>query len=173
MKKILLGAISIIFVFASILCFTGCENVVPGAWTRLKVDEGLVVYTANMYASGGPAIVYYENPDDAGNDKYYTKCAIQIEFYPRILGKDERDGVDTTIVDVSQKQYMTFAVSKSSAIYAAEKSVYLNGVKLTPEPATLSDSEVLLIMHFENLNLQRGNPGGHENNVINVIEYKI
>ncbi len=168
-----LGIISCIIL--SSLCFTGCESVVPGAWTQLKVEgyeDGVVVYTSHMYSSGGPAIVFYENAEDAANDRYYTKSAIEISFYPRILGKNERNGVDTTIVDVSKKQSMNFVVSKSSDIYAADKSVYLNGVKLTPDPATLSDSEYLLIMHFEDLKLVRGNPGGHANDIINVIEYK-
>ena len=72
MKKLCLLLILIVCIFAGSLTFTGCESVVPGAWTKLQVDDGLVVYTSYMYSSGGPAIVYYENPEDASNDRYYT-----------------------------------------------------------------------------------------------------
>ncbi|MBQ7467223.1 MAG: hypothetical protein IJS74_04075 [Clostridia bacterium] len=172
MKKIFAVFMLMTLVLAGSLTFAGCASVVPGAWTKLKVDGGLVVYTANMYSSGGPAIVYYENPDDATGDRYYVNCAISISFYPRIMGKDERNGENTTIVDLSEKQAMSFSVSKTSEIYSPDKSVYLNGEKLTPETNGSSDGEYLKIMFFDNLKLKRGNPGGHENNVINVIEYK-
>ena len=176
MKKIFIGFMLVAMVIVSSLTFVGCGSVVPGAWTKLEVEgleNGKIFYTSHMYASGGPAILYYENPDDATGDKYNAAYTISISFYPRILGADDRNGERTTIVDLSEKQAMSFSVSKTSAIYSPDKSVYLNGEKLTPERAGTLDGESLSIMFFDNLKLIRGNPGGHENNIINVIEYKV
>lgn len=170
MRKILSMFIFVAFTLICSLIFVGCDfGVVPGAWIKFKVDGGRVVYTSNMYASGGPAILYYENSEVVVDEEY----AISISFYPRIMGKDERNGEDTTIVDMSEKQAMKISVRKTSLVYSPEKSIYLNGEKLTPESNGTSESEYLKIMFFDNLEFKRGNPGGHENNIVNVIEYKV
>ena len=157
-------------IFACAVCLTACESVVPAAWVYLKMDSGYTIYTTNMYSSGGDHIYYFENEEDA-TDK--NNSVLQITFYPRILGPEEIeiDGVNqrTTLVDMSGNVDFKVYVIKSSSVYSAEKSVYLNGSKLTA--SSTYNSDVLLALTFENVNLIRGNPNGQRNNAVNFIEY--
>ena len=66
--------------------------------------------------------------------------------------------------------YISFIIKWDPSTYGADKKVYLNGVALTP--TTTNDWDELLCLNFENISLERGNPGGHANDVLNHIEYK-
>ena len=148
----------------------GCGgSVVPCAWVEFKSDL-LVVYTSNMYASGGEHIYLYESEELAQNDKYHTEQSLSVTFYPRILGADTVDGRKTTIVDISKYSDMTVYVYKDKTLYSPEKSIYLNGSKLTP--TNVNDLDLIYALHFEDVPLERGNPNGSINGKVNVIEYK-
>lgn len=149
---------------------TGCfGSVVPCAWVRLDMD-GYIYYSSNVYASGGDHIYLYETEEDAEGDKHHVNCILSVVFYPRILGADTVNGVRTTTVDVSAGYSMTVNVYKKKSLYSADKKVYLNGEQI--EASNTYDSEYLRCLTFENFTLTRGNPNGHFNEIVNVIEYK-
>lgn len=159
-----------ILLFLATCLFSGCfGGVVPCAWVRLNM-EGHIYYSSNMYASGGNHIYFYENDADAEGDTYFSNCALTIVFYPRILGADTVNGVKTTTVDISSDYSMTVNVYKGKSIFSDSKKVYLNGEEL--QPSHSYESSVLLALTFNDFTLTRGNPNGHFNEFVNVIEYK-
>lgn len=170
-KKILNSLITLVCIFSFCFCLTGCfgESVVPCAWVKLDMD-GYIVYTANMYASGGDHIYLYETEEEAAEDRYHANYLVSVVFYPRILGADTIEGIKTTTVDISSNYSMTIYVNKTRSAYSAEKKVYLNDEEITS--SQVDDLDVLLCMTFDNFTLVRGNPGGRMNNFVNKIEYK-
>ena len=169
-KKILSIAFAMAFMITCSFCLASC-GVVPCAWVKLDM-EGYVIYTTHMSPAYGH-IFLYENEEAAQNDTYSSNYELEIDFDPRILGPDVSVPIEerTTTVDLS-KGYceMKVYIRKAGNTYGAEKHVYLNGEALTP--TSTYDSESLLILDFEDINLLRGNPGGHRNDIINIIEYK-
>ena len=146
-----------------------CENVVPGAWVKLDMD-GYVVYTSNMYASGGDHVYLYDDEETAKDDKHHANYNMAIVFFPRILGADTINDERTTIVDISSWYSMTIYINKGKEIYEEGKKIYLNDEELTA--SHVDDLDVLLCLTFEDFTFLRGNPNGQLNNVINRIEYK-
>ena len=164
------GICAITVLVALMACLTACfGSVVPAAWVKLDM-EGHVVYTANMYPSSGDHIYLYESEQDAADDTYHADYALAITFYPRILGADTVNGERTTIVDISSYCTMTVYINKTKSVYAADKNIYLNGTKLVAD--LTNDFDTLLCLSFEHFTLERGNPGGRENGIINRIEYR-
>lgn len=167
-SKVVLATILLAVILTT--CLSACfERVVPCAWVALDAD-GYVVYTSNMYASGGEHIYLYDNERDAQNDTAHARCAMSITFYPRIMGVDTVDGYETTIVDISQKASMVAYIYKQHGIYSADKSFYINGIKL--KSSSSIEYDIVVCYTFDNLPLERGNPGGKENGKINRIEYR-
>ena len=169
MKKFVVSlAILVSVMFCSVL--SGC-GVVPAAWVKLDMS-GYVVYTSNMYSSGGDHIYLYNTKEEAEADRYKAAYLMSIVFYPRILGADILvDGKNTTtIVDISGAYSMQITINKTKSLYDANKKIYLNGVEL--QPATRDDYDVLLFLYFNNFTLVRGNPGGQANGFINMIKYE-
>ena len=169
MNKKLVLIMTLVLIFGTLVSFTACNGisgVTPCAWVSFD-NEGYVYYTANVV---GDHIIFYENEADAEGDTFHSNYAVCISFSPRILGKDERNGVVCTTVEVTKNNSMTVYIKKDKSTYGADKKVYLNGVALTP--TTTNDWDELLCLNFENISLERGNPGGHANDVLNHIEYK-
>ena len=167
-NKVLSIICALICMMTCSACLTGCGMVVPCAWVKLDMD-GYIVYTANMYASGGDHIYLYESEEDAADDRYHAAFSIAIVFYPRILGADTVDGERTTTVDVSSWYSMTVYINKNKSVYASSKKVYLNGEVLTP--TNTSDLESLLCLNFEGFSFVRGNTDGSFNGYVNSIVY--
>ncbi|MBP5466842.1 MAG: hypothetical protein J6Y43_04710, partial [Clostridia bacterium] len=120
---------------------------------------------------GGGHIYLYENQEDAEDDKYHSNCALTVTFYPRIMGADTVDGVRTTTVDMANGNYaMNIYVYKNKSVYSPEKKVYLNGEELVASYE--DDLEYLVALTFNDFVLVRGNPNGHINGFINVLEYR-
>ena len=171
MKKRFLAIVFVLIFTASIL-FAGCfESVVPAAWVHLKVDDGYVYYSTDMYASNRSHIYYFENQEAAENLNNYM---IEIIFYPRILGPEEVevDGekIKTTIVDISNYADISIYIRKASPIYSANKDIYINGEKINP--TSINDYNTLVSILIQDAPLVRGNPNGRINGKINYIEYK-
>ncbi len=160
------AVLSLFFIFNFAACDAG---VVPSAWVALKSDDGYVYYTSNMYGNTGAHIYLYE-------DETATNKLLEISFAPRILGPDytatHGTGETATTVDISGTYSMFIQVYKNTenSVYSAEKDVYLNDEKLTPDLTT--DYENYVLLEYYNFRLVRGNPDGKENDVINYIEYK-
>lgn len=167
---VLMFALGVVFPFGFL--FSAClwDGVVPCAWTYLKMDGGYYSYSSDMYGMNGDHIYYYLNEEDVG-DVY--KRDISIKFYPRIMGHDDEviDGksIKTTIVDISKYSDLSFYVSTTSPLYSVEKRVYINGQKIDKALDVYDSFATILI---QDLNLQRGNPNGQRNDVVNIIEYK-
>lgn len=168
-KKFFSVAIALVCILVCGVCLSGCifESVVPCAWVRLDM-EGYIYYSATVY--GGDHICYYENAEDAENDRYHANCSITVTFFPRILGADTVDGVRTTTVDISRSYSMMVYVYKNKSIYSAEKKIYLNGQEL--QYSNVNDLENLVCYTFDNFTFVRGNPNGQANGFVNTIEYK-
>ena len=164
-KRLFIIFIAAIFVVSCALACTACNKVTPCAWVAFG-NEGYIYYTADMY---GDHIIYYEDETDAEGDTYHANYAISISFIPRILGKSERNGVVCTTVEVSKHNSMTVYINKGKSTYDPNKKVYLNGTALTP--SRTNDNNPLLCLTFD-ISLERGNPGGKENDKLNIIEYK-
>lgn len=164
-KRLFILFFALILVVCSVFAFTACNKVTPCAWVAFG-NEGYIYYTADMY---GDHIIYYEDEADAEGDTYHANYAISISFIPRILGKSERNGVVCTTVEVTNNNSMTVYINKTKSIYDSNKKIYLNGIALTPSKT--NDNNPLLCLTFD-INLERGNPGGKENDKLNIIEYK-
>ena len=69
---------------------------------------------------------------------------------------------------------MEVVIKKDSGLYSSDKKVYVNGVALEKKSSndTITESEYLIIYHFENFGLKRSNPNGQLNNIVNTLEYK-
>ncbi len=161
--------ISVVLLLLFAVSFSACEPVIPGAWVSLDMD-GYVVYTANMYSSGGEHIYLYASEEDCREDAYHSRYLLAVSFYPRILGPDTLDDKRTTIVDVSGEYEMHVALNKSASIYSETKKVYLNGTALAEYKDTNYDS--MRFKEYRNFGLIRGNPDGKINGVINVLQYR-
>ena len=178
-KKLLNIAFALAFIVTCGICFASC-GVVAAAWVTLDMD-GFVRYTTEMYP-GRYHIMLYDSKETFDNDTYRTDYLLAITFYPRILGPDfsetanEDGSVDRTVVDISGYCDMEVVIPIDSAIYSANKKVYINGEALTPTSTNGLDGEdaVLVSYMFKNIKpkLVRGNPGGRANGVLNKIEYK-
>ena len=166
MKRFLL-TLSITTVLLCAILFFGCFNkVTPCAWVTFE-SEGYVYYSTSMYGTGRDHIYLYENESDA--EKSGTE-ALSVVFEPRILGPEEVNGKKATLVDISTTYSMRVYINKKRAIYSPDKSIYLNGEKLTP--TRVDDGEILLCLKYEGFTLERGNPNGKLNGKINILEYK-
>ena len=170
MKKVF-AVFSICLIMLCTVFASGCFGVVPAAWVHFQIEGGRVYYSTDMYAQTRPHISYYENQED-------NYPAIEIEFLPRILGPEtveyEGEEIQTTLVDISSYCDIRLTVSKSSAIYSAEKHVYLNfsTEPMVQDDECSSESTYVKIFYFKDVNLLRGNPNGHINGVVNFLEYK-
>ena len=175
LKRCLIISLMAVLVVPCFL-FTGC-GVVPTAWVYLKTSGGYVAYTGDQYGNYNAHIYYYEDEADytAGNT---GNSDLYIYFRPRIMGVDTEKKVDgvikkTTTVDISSWADMDVYIKTSSAIYDAAKKIYINGVEMEEAEGTSRSGS---LAHIRIINLQnkltRGNPGGHENEVVNIIEYK-
>ena len=169
-KRIFRILLTLAITLACITCLTGC-GVVPSAWVYFKIDSGYTIYTNNMYPDAGSHVYHFASQGDADD---YSKADIEISFYPRIMGPEtvKVDGhdQDATIVDISDYVDIHIKIKKSAAIYSSDKGIYLNGNLLSPDQSTGSSTSLYLL--FENVALERGNPNGHINGVVNCIEYK-
>lgn len=164
--------LNVVIVFSLLLfSLSGCFGVVPSAWVSLKMEGGYTTYTTDMYGNDRDHIYYYQSQEDA---KDIENWVIAVNFIPRILGPEEveLDGkkVKTTIVDISTKADMNIYIKPTSSVYSGEKSIYLNGEKLTPSDTVIS--EYLCCYYFQDVELERGNPGGKINGKVNIIEYR-
>ena len=170
-KRIFNFIFAFICIFAFTFCLTGCfgGGVVPCAWVKLDM-EGYIVYTSNMYSSGGDHIYLYENEEEASDDTYHSNYELSVVFYPRIMGADTVDGERTTTVDISSYYSMNIYINKSKSVYSASKKIYLNDQELAY--SQIDDLETLLCLTFENFTFVRGNPNGHINGFVNKLEYK-
>ncbi len=168
MKKILL-IFSLLSTLALSISLYGCLGYVKCAWVALDMD-GYILYTTNMYSSGGNHIYLYESEEDALDDHYHAAYMLSIVFYPRIMGPDTINGIKTTTVDIGSKYTMDVHINKNSSIYAQEKLVYLNDEALTY--TNKYDYDTLLCLSFENFKFVQGNPKGKINNFINLVAYK-
>ena len=173
-KKCLIISLLAILV-APCFLLSACGNVVPTAWVYFKADTGYVTYGSDMYGVTRAHIYYYENEADATDT---DNSVLYIYFSPRIMGVDTEkkvDGVEmrTTTVDITSWADMDVYIKTSSAIYDAAKKIYINGVAMEEAEGTSRSGS---LAHIRIINLQnkltRGNPDGHENDVVNVIEYK-
>lgn len=163
MKKrgILLSLVLAVIVVLPVM-FVGCGTT-AGAWVALK-SEGYVVYTSYKYPTSHSHIVLWESKEKA--QESFATPSLEITFYPGILAPDEVNGEKTTVVDLSGRYHdMQVYVDKSSSIYDANKSIYLNGKKLTP--TYTNDLDNLLSLMFENFEISKGTSDN-----INYIEYK-
>ena len=180
-KKII---ISLVLLFA-IVCSTmisGClfDSVVPVAFVKLKTEGTQVTrYTADM-ASSYPHILLFESESDIPNPDNYDQpldykmacensCMLYISF-KRNMGKDTINDEDVLVCDIDKWYDMSVYIKKSSTIYNANKDIYLNGQKLTPDYKY--DGEYHVSLRFDDFGLVRGNPNGRINNFVNLIEYK-
>ena len=164
-SKKLIALIMTVFFTVTVACVSAC-GVVPVAWVSLQTESGYVTYTSDMYGNTGAHVYLYE--DDTRENKL-----MEISFYPRILGHEERDGVETTLVDITNTyaMYITVYKTNTNSIYSADKEIYLNGEKLTAERSDDTYAS-FKSMEYHNFGLIRGNPNGRINDVVNYIEYK-
>lgn len=179
MKKILILLMVVVCSFSVLFCFSACGDVVPTAWVYLNIDGGFISYTGDMYGVTSEHVYYFASLEDSFNLDNYI---LSIRFIPRVMGSDDiilDDGsvLSTILVDVSNvvdmKVYIKTNKPSGSPIYASNKSIYLNGQKLTPTTTDIDNDSHLAGFLYQNISLQRGNPNGKINGVINSIEYKV
>ena len=167
-------------VFASSLLLSACgQGYVQTAWMHLKIDDTYkVVYnTADMY-SAMRHISCYANEEDAtsGND-----CLLSIRFTARSMGGEEVevDGEDlkTILIDMSSWCDMFVSIPKTigtevNPLYDADKAIYVNGTMLDPSQDDSTTNNVSWTFRNVERVLVIGNPDGHINGEVNIIEYK-
>ena len=166
MKKI----ISFLCLLTS-LSLTSCgESVVPVAYTRYASSgTQYVYYSSDVYGLEHGQIEVYKDIDEFNST--YPIADVVFRFN-RCCGADDIDEYRYTLVDLSKKnRHFDIDIYKESDIYDANKHVYLNGEQLTPEYTY--ESDVLVVLTFENENFIRTNPNGHlDKSKINTLEYK-
>ena len=180
LQKIALSLVLAV-VFASSLLLSAC-GYVKTAWVHLKIDDTYkVVYnTADMY-NALRHISCYANEEDAisGDD-----CLLSIRFTARSMGGEEvevdEENLKTILVDVSNWCDMFVSIPKTlrgqytrpNPLYSASKHIYLNGEQLEVTQDNSSLEYVDWTFRHVETKLILGNPDGHINGEVNIIEYK-
>ena len=165
-------------VFASSLLLSAC-GYVKTAWVHLKIDDTYkVVYnTADMY-SATKHISCYASEEDATSDSNYL---LSIRFTARSMGGEEvevdEENLKTILIDMSSWCDMTVSIPKTigteaNPLYNADKAIYVNGTMLIPSQDDSTTSYVAWTFRNVERVLVVGNPDGHINGIVNIIEYK-
>ena len=166
-------------VFASSLLLSACGGYVKTAWVHLKIDDTYkVVYnTADMY-SATKHIFCYASEEDATSDSNYL---LSIRFTARSMGGEEvevdEENLKTILIDMSSWCDMTVSIPKTigtevNPLYNADKAIYVNGTMLVPSQDDSTTSYVSWTFRNVERVLVVGNPDGHINGIVNIIEYK-
>lgn len=154
----------IVLLVLLVLLLASCgELVTPVAYVRFELSgaQNKVVYSSSAGATSEGHIGVYEN----------EKELLSINYFPRCMGTDDIDDVRYILMDLS-KNYRELHVNVlDKDYYSGSKSLYLNGVALTPSKVNVLES--IVVIEYEALPLLRTNPQGHmDYDALNVLEYK-
>ena len=167
MKKLALFVLVIVLTLSFVAC---AASVTPVAYTRYIVSgEQYVYYSSDVYGLEHGQIEVWKNKEES--EMQFGIADLCFRF-TKCLGADDLDDYRYTLVDLSNKTAdFKVDIYKGSDIYDENKKIYLNGEELTP--VDTYNSDVLLILTFENVNFIRTNSNGSiDNTKVNTLEYK-
>ena len=89
----------------------------------------------------------------------------------------DEENLKTILIDMSSWCDMTVSIPKTigtevNPLYNADKAIYANGTMLVPSQDDSTTSYVSWTFRNVERVLVVGNPDGHINGIVNIIEYK-
>ncbi|MBR1925816.1 MAG: hypothetical protein IJ837_03050 [Clostridia bacterium] len=153
--------------------FCGCGE--KTAHIHFKAEEGqTVVYTSIADVTGYHIFVFEQgavvpNFDDYKKQSdYYVDCeknAFLFVYFTHNYGEHTKDGIKGIDCLASGEYYMQVEVKIESNGYAIDKSIYLNGEKLTPDATGIVKKGERFELFYSEFGLNL--------NETNMIEYKV
>jgi len=173
-KNKLFSILMLSLILPVVIFFSGCGE--KYAHIHFDAEEGqTVVYTSIAEFAGNYHIYVFDKGvsvpkyNDYTDSAYYHKACTNKAFilihFTYNYGKHTVEGKEGIDCLASGEYYMEVEVKIGSSSYDIDKSVYLNGKKLTPNAQGVSDKEGYLEFFYDKFGLVVGET--------NIIEYKV